>query len=314
MHRIVRTSLFTLFLLVFLIGAPIVVLYTAGYRYSPINGHVVRTGALSVVSTPRGAHISLNDTPTGKKSPYIFNRVIPGTYTVTLSTDDSHEYKKTVTIESGRTTYLGDVTLFARSEPVLLADDDAARVTPALKSQTTGTVTLVPNKTAVEVRKKNGDALIALLPLDTYTIAEDDGDISVLTSSSGKLYLLDATADAPILLSANGTIFAWNSKAQELVWSDGIEVNMYRVSQHVSTFITRQGDPILSLTMFSDAHAIVVTTKTSARAFVQNDNVPATLLLTVDSIEDLWIADDDTTLYFLGTENGTRGIYELVLR
>jgi len=52
-----RRYIFLLFLLSFFILAPLIVLYTAGYRYNITTGTVLRTGILSAASTPKGAAV-----------------------------------------------------------------------------------------------------------------------------------------------------------------------------------------------------------------------------------------------------------------
>lgn len=161
MKRIGRTVVFALFLAVFLIGAPAIVLYTAGYRYNPKNGHIVRTGVLAVSSTPRGAVITLDGIVTNNTTPYVFSRVTPGNYTLTLTKEGYHSYDDTITIESGKTTYLSDVTLFAASEPIQRTAEKNASITPS-----------VDGSRALVVRRSGGNVEVWEYNIDgnTYTL------------------------------------------------------------------------------------------------------------------------------------------------
>ncbi|MDP2631794.1 MAG: PEGA domain-containing protein [Candidatus Uhrbacteria bacterium] len=109
----IRKILFYTFLALFFIGAPLIVLYTAGYRYSFNGGYIVRTGVLSVSTTPRNVNIFLNDIDTKRKSPYILKHQIPGNYTLKLQKDRYRTWEGKVEILSGQTTTIHNVLLFA---------------------------------------------------------------------------------------------------------------------------------------------------------------------------------------------------------
>ncbi|MEK7529921.1 MAG: hypothetical protein AAB570_03290, partial [Patescibacteria group bacterium] len=55
----VRRKLFYGFVLLFLITAPLSLLYTAGYRWSKEDG-LSKTGTLLLATTPRGAQITID--------------------------------------------------------------------------------------------------------------------------------------------------------------------------------------------------------------------------------------------------------------
>ncbi|MBU1126698.1 PEGA domain-containing protein, partial [Patescibacteria group bacterium] len=80
----VRQVLFWSFLTFFVIAAPAIVLYTAGYRYNFKNGQIVRTGVISVSSTPRNAKIYLDGNDTEKETPFVFKRIMPDVYEVSI--------------------------------------------------------------------------------------------------------------------------------------------------------------------------------------------------------------------------------------
>ena len=55
MTKRVRTLIFWLFTVLFLITAPLVVMYTFGFRYNAATRQIVRTGVLSITTIPRNA-------------------------------------------------------------------------------------------------------------------------------------------------------------------------------------------------------------------------------------------------------------------
>lgn len=122
MKKQVRRSLFVIFLGAFLITAPMVVLYTAGYRYNFGTGQVVQTGILSVGSTPKGAEIVINEKSAGATTPALLKNVFPGDHEVAVQKDGYSSWTKTLAVESRATTFADDVVLFLDGTPALLRE------------------------------------------------------------------------------------------------------------------------------------------------------------------------------------------------
>ncbi len=61
------------------------------------------TGIISVRSTPPGASIVLDGTPTGKTTPYDFSGITPGVHNLEVTMVEYGTYKKTVTVDPGTT-------------------------------------------------------------------------------------------------------------------------------------------------------------------------------------------------------------------
>ena len=114
-----RGVLFTVFLGAFLVTAPLVVLYTAGYRYNFGTGRIVQTGVLSIGSAPKGASILLDGTEGGFTTPSLLKNVFPGDHEVAVQKDGYSSWKKTLAIESRATTFADDIVLFIDGLPAL---------------------------------------------------------------------------------------------------------------------------------------------------------------------------------------------------
>lgn len=132
MKKQVRHVLFVIFLGAFLITAPLVVLYTAGYRYNFGTGRVVQTGILSVGSTPRGAEILIDGRSTDATTPALLKNVFPGEHEIVIRRDGFSSWKKALAIESRATTFADDVVLFQDGTPALVLETGlrAASVSP----------------------------------------------------------------------------------------------------------------------------------------------------------------------------------------
>ncbi|MBD3281428.1 PEGA domain-containing protein [Candidatus Uhrbacteria bacterium] len=121
-HRRVLPWLFTI---IFLVFAPILVFYTAGYRWNPKKGMVEKNGTLILDSTPRGADIYLNGQTIDDKTPATLQNVAPGTYDIRLSKSGYHDWKKTLNIIQERVTFANEIILWPDENPTLALEEEA---------------------------------------------------------------------------------------------------------------------------------------------------------------------------------------------
>ena len=112
-----RRFIFWLFVVGFLVAGPLLVLYTAGYRYNFSNGQVLRTGVLSITTSPRGVDIAIDGEAVGQRTPQVLKQITPGEYEITLSKDGYHTWSGMVDIVSGETSQLQTIQLFLDSAP-----------------------------------------------------------------------------------------------------------------------------------------------------------------------------------------------------
>lgn len=124
MHYRARKVIFLLFLSLFLVGAPVLVLYTAGYRLNFTTFRIQQTGVIALSSTPKGATVFLDGVDTGAKTPYVIQRLSPGSYTIRLAKDGYLSWEQRVDVSSGATTYI-TATLFANALPELSLETPA---------------------------------------------------------------------------------------------------------------------------------------------------------------------------------------------
>lgn len=131
MNRTLRGVLFWSFIVFFLVAAPLSVLYTAGYRYNAKNGSLVRTGVISVTSTPRNAEIFLDGAFTDRTTPFLLKQILPGEYELRLERDGYHSWQGTVEVVSGATTNVQSVFLFRDEDPLQQFIKSAVALTPS---------------------------------------------------------------------------------------------------------------------------------------------------------------------------------------
>ena len=128
--------------------------------------------------------------------------------------------------------------------------------------------------------------------------------------------MIDLQDDAPILLQANARVYDWNEVKDQLVFSDGNEVNIYTPDSHTTNFVTRQGDSIQSIAWLPSGDSIFVGTATTFSAIepyrIAKQRV-VTQLADMQDLQMMWIGEDEKTAIFYGKKDGATGFYSLEL-
>jgi len=113
MYLVYRKAVYITFVIIFFITAPIIVLYTSGYRYNLSKGRIQKTGILIISSIPKKADIYLNSKKVENKStPAEIKNVLPGDYEIILSKDGYHNWQKKLPVYENFTTFAEKVNLW----------------------------------------------------------------------------------------------------------------------------------------------------------------------------------------------------------
>lgn len=114
---IYRRITYTIFIAIFLIAAPLIVLYTMGYRYNLEKGRVQKTGIIRVTSEPKGADIYLNGVKYELgQTPARVEKLLPGDYEIRLAKDGYYDWKKKLPVYENGTTFAEKIILWKKSE------------------------------------------------------------------------------------------------------------------------------------------------------------------------------------------------------
>jgi len=126
--RKIRLGIMTFLFLLFFVISPLVIMYTAGYRWDPENKKIRETGVLSVSIEPKNSSVFLNNIKIQKSLPlYLPNRT-PGSYKIKLSLPGYKTWEKDIEIESKKTTYIKNITLFKDNLPVNISQTDNLKI------------------------------------------------------------------------------------------------------------------------------------------------------------------------------------------
>ncbi len=307
MHINLSRILFAAFVLFFVLAAPVVVLYTAGYRLNISNQRLQQTGVVVISTQPRNSTISLNGHRFAQKTPFVMQRVMPALHTVVLHKQGYHEWSQGIRVDEGRTTYI-TARLFADSQPQLLNTTDAGLVLRARKSLEVlmpddASVNLLNNGAHIEVHTGSGanDQLIALLPINEYRVLKDDAEYLLMVDQTNLAFVIARHGGAVVKLDTRLTAFDWLDDENLLLWTDGTEVNIYDAATNKNTFITREGQATVDVAWHPEADSFFIATTTSITAYDRfvHETRETVLLLTDDSVFEIWLDAAGKTLYYL---------------
>ncbi len=122
MTKLHRRIIYIVFILIFLIAAPTVILYTSGYRYNFQKARVQKTGIMMLSSVPRGAEIWLNGKQVDKKTtPARLEYILPGDYEIQFKKSDYHDWQKKLPVYENNTTFAEKVVLWKQSQPQIMS-------------------------------------------------------------------------------------------------------------------------------------------------------------------------------------------------
>jgi hypothetical protein len=116
-----RRAIMIFLIALFVILAPLIIFYTAGYRYDFTSREIKQTGVISIDVKPRNALIYLNNVQIKKNIPIRLSNRAPGTYHLKIESAGYQTWEKDITVESKQTTYIRNITLFRQSLPTELA-------------------------------------------------------------------------------------------------------------------------------------------------------------------------------------------------
>lgn len=112
-----RISILIGFVVLFLITAPIVVLYTAGYRWNTKKNRPEKVGIIYVRSRPSNADIYLDGKLRKEKTSARLRNLLPDTYTLTVSKTGFTSWSKKLPVGSALTTFAEGVVLWKNAKP-----------------------------------------------------------------------------------------------------------------------------------------------------------------------------------------------------
>jgi len=113
-----------LLMAMFLIAAPTVLIFASGYKYNWHKHKIEKTGMIHVSTEPPGASVTVDSEPAEETTPVLIQNLLPEEYLVTVEMTGYMSWSKNLRVESGRTTFAKDLTMFSTGLPRLLKSAD----------------------------------------------------------------------------------------------------------------------------------------------------------------------------------------------
>jgi hypothetical protein len=111
MHLLIRKILLITSIVIFLVLAPIIILYAMGYRSGLLNSSNPSVGVLLVETTPRRAQINLNGEEKGS-TPRAITNISPGEVSLSLQKEGYLSWQKNISVIPTSVVNVTNVRLF----------------------------------------------------------------------------------------------------------------------------------------------------------------------------------------------------------
>ena len=110
----IRSVLFYLSVVIFLIGIPFILSSALGYKFDRHTFKFTKSGLIVLKTQPAGAGIYLDNKLLSEKTPATINELLPGRYHLSIELDRHYPWVGDVNVEAGKITRLDKIILFPR--------------------------------------------------------------------------------------------------------------------------------------------------------------------------------------------------------
>lgn len=237
--RPVRITMLFFFIAAFFIISPILIMYTAGYRYDWQNGLLKETGAISIDIEPKNAIVYLNGIKLQDKMPIRLNNIAPAKYNLRITAAGYFDWFKEIEVKNKQTNYIKEVSLLKKNKPQILLSEKVK--TMSLSSDGRFIIYQTQKKSNQELwvwdnNNKKSTILFSLNGAETVTVDwAEKNDYAVIADSAvphRRLTIINATnpSKQTDLAKNNQAIkkFQWeNSEEPQLYYSTEQNIFLY---------------------------------------------------------------------------------------
>lgn len=221
MSRKLHHFLFAIFVLIFAVAAPLLLLYTSGYRYDFKKRKIVKTGNILIDSLPNGATIYLNGEvqkprfhlsifpykeilgwqKLGGTTPAIITNLTPNEYLIEVKRPNYQTWTKKLSVHGGLTTFAKKVLLFLEN--------------PRIEKIISGKINLAepaPDRENLAYTIPGRVKILNLKNLESKTVANLTSPITYLEWSPDSKKILAAVSEDYLILDATKTSYLLSLK------------------------------------------------------------------------------------------------------
>lgn len=222
MHINIRRLIAAAFILVFLIAAPLLVLYTAGLRWNFKKWSLQKTGSIYIEIEPKDAGILINGKRIDQKIPTIINALTPDAYNIKVEKENYISWERNIEVLPEKTSIIKNIILLPknikRQKEIVYSSNDS----PVVKSKERSFV-YAENIWKFESERKEASEIIAT-DNSSFTIFKDEQNGLIIGSIADNVF-----NEIDHLKKASD--FFWNENDQTLTVSDDLELLQYEFGE-----------------------------------------------------------------------------------
>jgi len=251
-----RRAILMVFILLFFIISPSVVLYTSGYRFDIKNGLVKQVGVLSIDGKPLATTVAINGLKQSGHIPSKFANLLPGSYQLTLSAPGYHPIEETIFIRAKETTYIKDIDLNLNQQPEQIITYLPPATAILKDAQMIAYTSTTASGTVVFFQKINSKA---------YAITTTNRGIDELRISPHEEYVAALQHNIPIFFIKTKTFEVFSphmshpaSGGKNTTWywdTEGSDLFIYQQNGSTVSAVDLQNETVLSTTAIPETES-----------------------------------------------------------
>ena len=239
------------FIVAFFVISPVILMYTAGYRYDWQNGLLKETGAISIDIEPKNATVFLNGIKLQDKMPIRLNNIAPAKYSLRITAPEYFDWLKEIEVKNKQTNYTKEISLIKKNKPQILINGKIENLAVSYNGKFIIYSTKKSNTTEIwlwDNTNQQATILSRLNSLKPTTIlwAEKNNYALIADSIIPYSRLLVINAENPLkqtdLVKSNSPIkkFKWGNSAEpQLYYSTKENIFLYSPATAKSQIITK---------------------------------------------------------------------------
>lgn len=254
-----RRILAAVFVLIFLVATPLLVMWGSGFRWNPKKWSWQQTGTITLETLPSGATVFLNEVQLNKKTPAVINALLPDMYEVRAEKEGYASWSERVEVNAGKTTIGKNILLLPKN---IIRENEQAVSGDSEEIVQNNTALIEKKSKDYEVEKNTGGTkqivrkvpntqerrVIAQIPDEITDILDISNDTVIILKNEKNQTVIGFIRDkAWIQIDALDDVrdYHWNDNKTILTAAAGLELLQYdtRGAKIQKTLITRASHP-----------------------------------------------------------------------
>lgn len=181
----------------FIIIAPILVLYATGYRFDTKSNTIIEAGTLLIRTAPKDVEILIDDTIKKDKAPAVFTTLLPGKHLVSIQKPLYYPWVQMIEIQPKMTAFAEHIVLFKSD-----ATSSQMYKSPIVSSS----LTLSPHAKWIGAQSSDATKHIIVAPVEdaqnqriVYSLKQNEKLIALDWSPSDKKFKLETSQSLQII-------------------------------------------------------------------------------------------------------------------